>query len=198
MKFYTIIALLSLALVSNGFAQVQILPEPMRPYAYDQVLGMSAVDAKMYIPHKTERVVEGKQYPLIKETIQIEDIDVLRLKDNRDWDHVSTLYLFIDSSDRVCRMHLMYNDLSAAGREKIVAELTKNASSQLDKTDKKHTTYIGKANNTDYILTWAKDKNRKSTYLLVTDYRYKLKMLNHLINGGTLPEDGIFTPAPSK
>lgn len=164
----------------------------------EQILGMTAKDAKATIPHKTSHVLEGKQYPLIKETLQLEGIDVLRLRDNRDWDHVSTVYLFIDSSDRVCRMHLVYNDLSAVGREKIVADLRQNANSQLDKTDKKHTTYIGKTKDTDYILTWAKDKNRKTTYLLVTDYGYKLKMLNHLVNGGTLPDDGIFTPAPSR
>ena len=202
MKFYTIIAFLSLALVTNGFAQEQSRPvlvlEKGSVSAHQRLLGMNAIDAKVYIPHKTQKVVEGKQYPLIKETIQIEDIDVLRIKDNRDWDHVSKVYLFIDSSDRVCRLHIIYNDLPAKEREKIAADLIQRASAQLDKTDKKHTTYIGKANNTDYIFTWAKDKNKKASYLLVTDYGYKIKMLNYLVNGGTLPDDGIFTPAPSK
>lgn len=193
MKFYTIIAFLSLAPVTNGYAQEQIMGATA-----EQIIGMTAQDAKANIPHKTGKLLADKQYPLIKETLQLEGIDVLRLKDNRDWDNVSTVYLFIDSSDRVCRLHIVYNDLPAKEREKIVANLTNKASAQLDKTDKKHTTYIGKTKDTDYILTWAKDKTRKSTYLLVTDYGYKLKMLNHLINGGTLPDDGIFTPAPSK
>jgi hypothetical protein len=185
MKSYLLITVMCCVLSTSGFAQ-------------EQILGMSKKDAIAQIPHKSGLTLDGKNYPLIKETLQLDGIDALKLKDIRDWDNVSTVYLFIDSSDRVCRLHMVYNDLPGKERDKIVADLTQKANSQLDKTDKKHTTYIGKTKDTDYILTWAKDKNRKSTYLLVTDYGYKLKMLNHLINGGTLPDDGIFTPAPSK
>jgi len=193
MKVFTIIAFLSLAL-TNGFAQVQVLPVS----AQDQLLGMSETDARAFIPHKTAKVLEDKQYPLIKETLQIENIDVLRLKGNRNWDNISTVYLFLDSSDRVCRIHMVYNNLTPEKRQKLAGDVKAHANAKEDLTDKKHTTFIGRTKAADYILTWAKDKNRPATYLLVTANDYKQRMLNYLVNGGSLPEDGIFTPAPSK
>ena len=174
MKIFTILAFLSLAFYSTGFAQ-------------EQVLGLSKEDAIAQLPHKTSNTLEGKQYPLIKETIKLEG----------NGTGPSTTYLFIDSADKVCRMHLIYNNLPDDERQKTVNELAVKARAQMDKTDKKHTTYIGRTSVADYIYTWAKDKNRKATYLLVTANDYKQRMLNYLVNGGMLPEDGIFTPSPS-
>jgi hypothetical protein len=177
MKSYLFIAVIIGGLWTSGFSQ-------------EQLLGKSKADALTQIPHQITEPLEGKEYPLIKETIKLEGI--------QDWNGVSTVYLFIDSTDRVCRLHMIYAGLTSEERKKLADEVKASAKAKEDLTDKKHTTFIGRTKVADYILTWAKDKNRSATYLLVTANDYKQRMLNYLVNGGSLPEDGIFTPSPSK
>lgn len=159
-------------------------------FAQEQLLGKTKSEALAQISYQTVQPVEGKRYPLIKETIKLEGI--------QDWNNVSTAYIFFDSSDRVCRLHLIYERLTLEEKQKISAELMGQAKHSQDLSDKKHTTTTWQTKGADYLLTWAKDRNRPAAYLLVTDPGYKRRMLNYLVNGGSLPDDGIFTPAPSK
>jgi hypothetical protein len=80
----------------------------------------------------------------------------------------------------------------------LATELTVQGKGKQDLSDKKHVTHVWQTKAADNLFTYAKDKNRPAAYLLVTDPLYKHRMLNYLVNGGTLPDDGIFTPAPSK
>lgn len=174
MKLLLSIVFVSLSLASSVFAQ-------------EEILGKSKADALALMKPTSTSAVEGKNYPLIKETI--------RLEGPPDW----ITYLFIDSTDKVCRIHTIFNNLSPDEKQGFLTRVTGQVKKKNDLSDKKHATYTWNTDNADYLFTFAKDKDRRAVYLLVNAISYKQRMLNYLVNGGgILPDDGIFSPAPSK
>src|SRR5947209_19098788 len=68
----------------------------------DSLLGMKWNMAMPLLAKYNPIPIYGRKYPYIK--------DVLKIETFNKWQHPATLYVFIDSSERVCKLNYFFND----------------------------------------------------------------------------------------
>ena len=71
----------------------------------DSLVGIKKERAMPIISKYNYKKFPGQCYPSIKE--------ILRIEHFMKWSHLATVYIFIDSTDRICKMNYFFKDISS-------------------------------------------------------------------------------------
>ena len=158
----------------------------------ENLLGLSKEHAMAIIAHFDHyELTAHPLYPFIQ--------DVIVITNMRRWDLPVTLYVFIDSSDEVCRMNYVLGPpagITVEEAHRVFSKLTISHIS-LDHVPDKDWEITGwQETDRAYLFSWQKGIPIVKPSYLMTLKSYQQEHLLPFMKKNKMPHDGIFTPTP--
>jgi hypothetical protein len=159
----------------------------------EMLLGLSKAHTMSIISHfDYVEVINHEEYPFIK--------DVIKITNLKRWDYPIILYVFIDSSDQICRLnyHIGSDDGMSEAEARTILEQLKKDHLGLNILKESDWEIAGwEDNDKSNFYTWEKETPVVRPAYVISMKTYLDDHLLPYMKNNHIKNDGIFTPIPS-